>query len=116
MRRSQECIRIQPDRALGVVVSPDVLNVVALILPPHNEQLLAGQLAQDDRRVRSHEDGETNSPRAKASRSKKAGWFKSVTWMESAARDIVGPDLPDTDPKFRSLVEEIFEWASDGGG
>ena len=27
----------------------------------------------------------------------KAGWFKSVTWMESAARDIVGPDLPDAE-------------------
>jgi ABC-type cobalamin/Fe3+-siderophores transport system ATPase subunit len=29
----------------------------------------------------------------KAARAKKAGWFKSVTWMEEVGRDIVGPDI-----------------------
>ena len=33
----------------------------------------------------------------KAARTKKAGWFKSVTWMEDAAREIVGPDLANAD-------------------
>jgi putative ATP-dependent endonuclease of OLD family len=49
----------------------------------------------------------------KAARTKKAGWFKSVTWMEDVARDIVGPDLENADEGFRSLIDEIFEWADD---
>lgn len=51
----------------------------------------------------------------KAARTKKAGWFKSVTWMEDAARDIVGPDLANADPEFRALVDSIFAWAGDAG-
>lgn len=47
----------------------------------------------------------------KAARTKKAGWFKSVTWMEEVARDIVGPDLAEADAGFRALIDDIFEWA-----
>jgi putative ATP-dependent endonuclease of OLD family len=50
----------------------------------------------------------------KASRSKKGGWFKSVTWMEDVARDIVGPDLENADEGFRELIAAIFDWAGDG--
>jgi hypothetical protein len=50
-----------------------------------------------------------------AARTRRAGWFKSVSWMEGVARDIVGPDLDDADPDFVALIEELFEWASDGG-
>jgi putative ATP-dependent endonuclease of OLD family len=50
-----------------------------------------------------------------ASRTRRAGWFKSVSWMEGVARDIVGPDLDDADPDFVALIDELFEWASDGG-
>lgn len=49
----------------------------------------------------------------KASRTRKAGWFKSVTWMEAVAFDIVGPDLQKADPGFRALIEEVFAWAND---
>lgn len=51
----------------------------------------------------------------KASRTKKAGWFKSVTWMEAVARDIVGPNLDDCDPDFAASVKDLFEWLEDGG-
>jgi putative ATP-dependent endonuclease of OLD family len=51
-----------------------------------------------------------------AARSKKAGWFKSVTWMEEVGREIVGPDLENADEGFRTLVGAIFDWAGDGGG
>jgi hypothetical protein len=50
-----------------------------------------------------------------AARTRRAGWFKSVSWMEGVARDIVGPDLDDADPDFVALIDELFEWASDGG-
>lgn len=51
----------------------------------------------------------------KAARSKKAGWFKSVTWMEDVAREIVGPDLANAENGFRTLVESVFAWTSDAG-
>lgn len=51
----------------------------------------------------------------KAARAKKAGWFKSVTWMEDVARGIVGPDLANADAGFRALVEEVFACAGDAG-
>ena len=51
----------------------------------------------------------------KAARSRKAGWFKSVTWMEDASRDIVGPDLVHANPDFRALIESIFAWVGDAG-
>jgi hypothetical protein len=52
-----------------------------------------------------------------AARTRKAGWVKSVSWMEGVARDIVGPDLADADAdrEFGALIEEIFEWSSDAG-
>jgi putative ATP-dependent endonuclease of OLD family len=52
-----------------------------------------------------------------AARTRKAGWFKSVSWMEGVARDIVGPDLADADAdrEFKALIEDLFEWSSDAG-
>lgn len=52
---------------------------------------------------------------AKAATTRRAGWFKSVSWMEEAARDIVGPDLEQADPVLRALIDSIFEWAADAG-
>jgi putative ATP-dependent endonuclease of OLD family len=75
----------------------------------HLEQILAD----------AAEDGYSDNVRAvlgKSARFKKAGWFKSVTWMERAARDIVAPDLPDADEKFRTVVGAIFEWVNNGCG
>ena len=48
---------------------------------------------------------------SKAAKARRSGWFKSVSWMEEAARDIVGPELANGDPGFRALIEEIFGWA-----
>jgi predicted ATPase len=56
---------------------------------------------------------ESRAVLGKAARTKKAGWFKSVTWMEDVARDIVGPDLANADAGFREQVERLFAWAGD---
>jgi putative ATP-dependent endonuclease of OLD family len=53
---------------------------------------------------------ETREILGKAARTKKTGWFKSVTSMEDVARDILGPDLANADTGFRSLVDEVFDW------
>ena len=53
--------------------------------------------------------------KASRTRTRKAGWFKSVTWMEDVARDIVGPDLAKADAGFKALIDDIFAWASNAG-
>jgi hypothetical protein len=50
----------------------------------------------------------------KASRRRKRGWFKSVTWMERVTREVVGPDLTNADAGFRAIVESFMTWAVDG--
>lgn len=49
----------------------------------------------------------------RAAQTKKAGWFKSVSWMESAAYDIVGPALPASQQNLQEKVKALFDWALD---
>lgn len=49
-----------------------------------------------------------------AARIRKAGWFKSISWMEDVARTIVAPDLHLCDPGFRALMDQVFGWATHG--
>ena len=58
-------------------------------------------------------DGFTEASRellGKAARTKKAGWFKSISKMEGVARDIVGPNLAKSNESFRTTVKELFDW------
>ncbi len=45
---------------------------------------------------------------AKAAR--QSGWFKSVTWMEDAAADIVGPHLAQAEQGFQEILGGLFAW------
>lgn len=47
----------------------------------------------------------------KSSRTRKSGWFKSISKMEGVARDIVGPYLADADIGFSGKLSELFKWA-----
>ena len=49
-----------------------------------------------------------------AARIRKAGWFKSISWMEDVARTIVAPDLHQCDQGFRALMDQVFGWAAHG--
>ncbi|HEH8659108.1 TPA: AAA family ATPase [Pseudomonas aeruginosa] len=49
-----------------------------------------------------------------AARIRKAGWFKSISWMEGVARTIVAPDLPLCDPGFNALMSQVSGWAAHG--
>lgn len=51
----------------------------------------------------------------RASRSKKNSWFKSVSWMEDVARDIIGPDLGHADASFHEIIEGIGLWIENAG-
>jgi putative ATP-dependent endonuclease of the OLD family len=74
----------------------------------HNLDSIRGELLFD------HLPVETRAALGKASRVRKAGWFKSISWMEEAARNIIGPELMTADIAFRGLIERVFEWAGDG--
>jgi putative ATP-dependent endonuclease of the OLD family len=45
-----------------------------------------------------------------------AGWFKTVTAMETVAREIVGPTLAEATDEFAEKAEAIFDWMQDGAG
>lgn len=47
----------------------------------------------------------------RASRTKKASWFKNVTTMEEIGREIVGPFLGDADAGFQEIVARALRWA-----
>ena len=55
---------------------------------------------------------ETRAALGKAARKRKAGWFKSVSWMEEVARNIVGPDLVDegVEEGFATILADVFAW------
>ncbi len=59
----------------------------------------------------------TRSVLGRASRIRKAGWFKSISWMEEAARNHVAPSLfnaqPQVDATFAARINGIFVWAGD---
>lgn len=46
----------------------------------------------------------------KAARSKRGAWFKSVTKMEEAARDVVFPNIETADGAFRMTLASIQQW------
>ena len=50
----------------------------------------------------------------KAARAKKAGWFKSVSWMEHVGREIAAPDLPNAEEGFRDIVHQVLTWTRNG--
>lgn len=51
----------------------------------------------------------------KAAKTKKTGWFKTVSAMEAAGRDIVGPDLEKSEAGFREVVGRLMDWVDKAG-
>lgn len=51
---------------------------------------------------------------AVASKWKKNAWFKTVTWMEEAARDIIAPDMANATAAFQGVVGKIYQWCQGG--
>jgi putative ATP-dependent endonuclease of the OLD family len=49
-----------------------------------------------------------------AARIKKAGWFKSISKMEGVARDIIGPQLNQSETHFKETLDGLFDWAHSG--
>ncbi len=54
--------------------------------------------------------------KAIAAAAKQGSWFKRISIMEGAAREVIGPDLADAHEDFSGVIEEIFKWAGAGDG
>lgn len=48
----------------------------------------------------------------KAARSKKNSWFKSVSWMEGVADEIVAAD-EEADEDFWEIVNSVYNWITE---
>lgn len=57
---------------------------------------------------------ETKKLLGQAARTKKAGWFKSISKMEGVARDIIGPQLKQSETHFKETLDGLFDWAHSG--
>jgi putative ATP-dependent endonuclease of the OLD family len=79
-------------------VSQGVATLVTVRL-----ELLGGDLERDTRMILGL-----------AARTRKAGWFKSVSWMETATREIIAPAFAACHQDFRAIVSGLFGWAGRG--
>lgn len=57
---------------------------------------------------------QTRALLGQAARTRKSGWFKSITWMEHVARHILAPVLLQCAPDFQARVNSVFHWAEHG--
>jgi hypothetical protein len=126
-KRRIDLLGIDRDANLEGADDGGLVELIARAVELHGEDLVndhiksASQNATDLNSIRAEAlltgiARESRQVLGKAARTKKAGWFKSVTRMEDVARDIVGPDLENADAGFNALVDEIFAWAGDAGG
>jgi putative ATP-dependent endonuclease of OLD family len=97
---------------------PAVRRLISKAVELHGDQLVndhirsASNGAKDLNSIQGESplSRETRELLGRAARTRKAGWFKSVTWMEEVAREIVGPGLANADAEFCAIVNKIFAW------
>jgi putative ATP-dependent endonuclease of the OLD family len=85
------------------------------LIDDHMKSATGGSLNLEDVRgelLLGTPSAETRAALGKAARTKKAGWFKSVSWMEEVARSIVGPDLTGegVEEGFATILADVFLW------
>jgi hypothetical protein len=104
------------DAIFGAVGDDAVQQLLERAVEIHGENLIADHIASACVGVLSIADCRAESTPlvrstlADASQTTKHGWFKSVTWMEEVARDIIGPGLPNTSAEFRAVTDAIKAW------
>lgn len=118
--------RALEDELFASLSEHGAMNLLARAVELHGEDVVDahiksatdGAKALTDIQIEPLFDGLSAESRAilgKAARTKRAGWFKTVTWMEEVARDVVGPDLEAAKPDFQTRIADIFDWAGNAG-
>lgn len=104
-------------QSLSVVA---VMKLLALAIDIHGEELVNATIVSASNGTFTLATCQADFPSqirvhlGKASRTKKSGWFKSVSWMEQVARDIVAPDLQNCDRGFANTIYDLFKWMEHG--
>jgi putative ATP-dependent endonuclease of the OLD family len=85
------------------------------LIDDHIKSATAGELNLDEVQgefLFGSPSAHTRAALGKAARTKKAGWFKSVSWMEEIARTIVGSDLTSegVEEGFATILADVFAW------
>jgi hypothetical protein len=115
--------RVLEDELFLSLTDASLDKLIAYAVELHGEDLLNEHIKSVSRNTKNlagilSDEGFSPENRAtlgRAARTRKAGWFKSVTWMEEVGRVIVGPDLADAEAGFREIIESIFIWAGGAG-
>lgn len=95
-----------------------IIQLLERAVELHGEELIEAHISSESlglttlAECRAGVNADVRATLARASQTKKSGWFKSVGWMEDVARDIVGPDLPNADPDFVAIIRSIGAWAN----
>jgi hypothetical protein len=100
-----------PDAAVASLLQRAIELHGEDLVTAHIQSVTSGASKLEDCRERY--DKRTRTVLAAAARTKKAGWFKTVSWMEDIGREIVGPALMNAEREFRGLIVAIFKWISD---
>lgn len=121
--RHDRCLEAE----LFMSLSDDAVGkLIELAVELHGEDVVGGHIQSratnretlEDMQIQALIDGYNVDMRtvlAQASSIRKKGWFKQLSWMEQAAREIIGPDLPNADAAFKNAVETVFGWAGNAG-
>lgn len=118
--------RALEDELFASLSEGSAMKLLAQAVKLHGEELVDAHIKSATNGTKSLTDiqieplhgslsAESRAVLGKAARAKKAGWFKTVTWMEDVARDIVGPGLEASAADFKARVAGIFDWAGDAG-
>ncbi|MBB4427866.1 hypothetical protein GGD66_006449 [Bradyrhizobium sp. CIR48] len=95
-----------------------VLSLLARAEGLHGEELIDAHISSESLGALSLGDCKTDLSEtnrnilAKAARSKKNSWFKSVRLMEGVAEDIVATDTT-ADEGFWNVVNDVYEWINE---
>lgn len=106
--------RAVEDELFASLPDPAVAALVELAIQIHGQQLIDAHIGSASNSTMGLRDPAallTPAGRSVAAQaSKRSGWFKSVTWMEDAAADIVGPHLAIAEQGFQDILVELFAW------
>ena len=108
--------RALEDELFASLPDEAVMALVQRAIDLHDEPLIDAQIGSASMGTMGLRDWTQlltlagRSALAKASKTKGAGWFKSVSRMEDVAADIVGPHLANADSNFQNILGELFAW------
>jgi putative ATP-dependent endonuclease of OLD family len=100
---------------------PHVVDaLLELAVKSHGEKLIDEHIRSTSKGASGLADCQNNCTTeirtllSRACTTKHASWFKNVSIMEYIGREIIGPALSQSEPGYRRIVENLFNWINDG--